>query len=228
MLAVFGSCSSWLGLRSATPTPEPYFGPPKFNRFILPHLDAAYNYAYWLMNDPVAAEDAVQNACLEVYALLNSGRCSPSKTMVLSAVRSVAHARIRTKHPDGAIFQTALALNSPDRGARSRGPEFEFNRATEEVVELRAAIVALPIDFRECVVLGDMEMLSYKEIGQIVGASTRMVAARLHRARTLLVECFPEMKTADSEFLAPSCSVGPRIVIPSSFEANTCANEVSN
>ena len=158
----------------------------EFERLVLPHLDAAYNVARWLARDAAAADDIVQEAMLRALRF-HTGLRGDAKPWLLQIVRNVAYARTGSRrraaeiplddaHPDGPHAQADTADD----------PEAALHRR-ERYHALDRALAALPHELRECVVLRELEDMSYKEIAQIAGVPIGTVMSRLFRARQLLL-----------------------------------------
>jgi len=162
----------------------------RFETQALPHLDAAYNLARWLARPPLDADDIVQDAMLRAFRAFDSFRGDNVKPWLLSIVRNcfltAAGQSRRTRtvpiEPDGeaGTGDPALVADAPD-------PEAAAIRA-DEGRQLGAAVAKLPQEFREVLILREMEDLSYREIAQITGAPIGTVMSRLARARGMLKE----------------------------------------
>ena len=155
-----------------------------FEQRVLPHLDAAYNLARWLTRSTHDAEDVVQEACvraLKYGASLNGGDARP---WFLTIVRHAFYDWCRRNRPaeivpdDGTAVDTAVDPAAVD-------PEHAALRRAESTA-LAAAIEALPLAFREVLILRELEELSYKEIARVVDIPIGTVMSRLARARALL------------------------------------------
>jgi RNA polymerase sigma factor (sigma-70 family) len=155
----------------------------RFEAQALPHLDAAYNLARWLA--PVDAEDIVQDAMLRAFRAFDGFRGGDAKAWLLAIVRNCsrsagADARRRAHAP----------LPEDDAGAIASGdadPEAQATRASESR-RLNGAITLLPNEFREVLILREMEEMSYREIAETTGAPIGTVMSRLARARGMLKE----------------------------------------
>jgi RNA polymerase sigma-70 factor, ECF subfamily len=162
----------------------------RFEAQALPHLDAAYNLARWLARPPLDADDIVQDAMLRAFRAFDSFRGDNVKPWLLSIVRNcflTAAGRSRRTRTvpielDGetATGDPALVVDAPD-------PEMAAICA-DEGRWLGAAVAELPREFREVLVLREMEDLSYREISQIAGAPIGTVMSRLARGRGMLRE----------------------------------------
>ena len=155
----------------------------RFETLALPHMDAAYNLARWLSHSPGDADDIVQEAMLRAFRGFDGFRGENVRPWLLTIVRncwrnSVGDVRRRAHDPLPDEDGRPLAADGPD-------PEAEAVRRAEER-RLHAAIALLPEDFREVLILREMEDLSYREIAEAVGAPIGTVMSRLARARTML------------------------------------------
>jgi RNA polymerase sigma factor (sigma-70 family) len=159
----------------------------RFEAQALPHLDAAYNLARWLSRPPLDADDIVQDAMLRAYRAFDSLRGEDVKPWLLTIVRNCFLTASQTKRkqdvplPDDNeidLADPALIVSDPD-------PEAAIMKR-EDYNQLNNLLAALPAEFREVLVLREMEELSYSEIAQITGAPMGTVMSRLARARALL------------------------------------------
>ena len=161
-----------------------------FERLVLPHLDAAHNLARWLVRDATMAEDVVQDAAMRALTYYSSYRGGDVRSWLLRIVRNTAYdalsARKRTASAnlgDQDLAGDGPALQVPD-GADD--PEMALN-GCERSAELAAALAALPAELRECLVLRELEELSYKDIAHVTGVPVGTVMSRLWRARRALM-----------------------------------------
>ena len=156
--------------------------------FLLPHLDAAYNLARWMMGNDADAEDVVQEACVRALSAADGFRGGDRRAWLLTIVRNACYTGFRRAHPtttfDETIHSDESAAASPERLALAG----EIGRHME------AAIVALRPEFREVIVLRELEGLSYKAIADIVGAPMGTVMSRLSRARAELQQALAEAR----------------------------------
>jgi|SRR5215469_2670770 len=157
----------------------------RFEAQALPHLDAAYNLARWLARSPVDAEDIVQDAMLRAFRAFDGFRGGDAKPWLLAIVRNCCrntHADTRRRAQASLPEGDANAIPSGDAD-----PEAEAIRASESR-HLNAAIALLPDEFREVLILREMEEMSYREIAEATGAPIGTVMSRLARARAMLKE----------------------------------------
>jgi RNA polymerase sigma-70 factor, ECF subfamily len=158
----------------------------RFEAQALPHLDAAYNLARWLSRSSPDADDIVQEALLRAFRSFDALRGDDVKAWLLTIVRNchltmaTRGNRQRTTPIDDSDADSATALVSelPD-------PESASIQADERR-KLDVAIATLPEEYREVLVLREMEDMSYREIATITGAPIGTVMSRLARARAAL------------------------------------------
>jgi len=166
----------------------------QFRETVLPHLDAAYNFARYLARDPVAAEDIAQEAFLRAFRAFPAYRGGAPKAWLFAIVRNCflnwsaqRTGASRVVVDEGALSaaQSLALANVADAGQDS--PEDALLRR-REVETVRAVIENLPEPFRETLVLREMEELSYKEIAVLTSAPIGTVMSRLARARQMLAD----------------------------------------
>jgi RNA polymerase sigma-70 factor (ECF subfamily) len=161
--------------------------PLRFQADILVHLDAAHNLARWLLRDPVEAEDVVQEAMLRALSYFHSFRGANARAWLLQIVRNTAYAALAKRRghlvrlTDNAD-EEGLTIDLADPGD---DPETRLIR-DEAQREVDCLLQQLPVDLRECLILRELEELSYKEIAEIIEAPIGTVMSRLWRARRLL------------------------------------------
>jgi RNA polymerase sigma-70 factor (ECF subfamily) len=154
-----------------------------FELTMWPHMRAAYNLARWLVRNDHDAEDIVQESFLKAYKAQESFRGSEPKTWMLSIVRNTAMDFLRR-------LKTSATVTLGDQGYEpedhSPNPERAFLEQTRRE-QVRQAISNLAPEFREAIVLREIEGLSYKEIASVLGIPMGTVMSRLSRARNLLL-----------------------------------------
>lgn len=155
--------------------------PRSFEEVVLPHLDAAFNYARWLAGNAADAEDVVQDATVRALRFFSSLR-GDARPWLLAIVRNTWYARLAQTVRTRPTEYTEMA-DTPDE---TLGPEALVIQQ-QTVDRVRKAVDQLPVDFREVVVLRELEGLSYKEIAAVVGIPIGTVMSRLARARERLL-----------------------------------------
>ena len=153
-----------------------------FNQAVLPHLDAAYNLARWLTRNDQDAEDIAQEACLRAFKYWRSFSGRDCRSWLLKIVRNTFYSWLRQRSVQPVLTDDgetdANADNVPD-------PESALIQNADRDM-LRAALEDLAVEFREAIVLRELEGLSYKEIADIAGVPIGTVMSRLARARKRL------------------------------------------
>ena len=154
-----------------------------FELTMWPHMRAAYNLARWLVRNDQDAEDIVQESFLKAFKAQESFRGSEAKTWMLAIVRNTAMDFRRR-------LKAGLAVPIGDEGHEPEddSPDPESALLTESRREqVRLAISKLAEEFREVIVLREIEGLAYKEIAGVLGIPMGTVMSRLSRARSLLL-----------------------------------------
>jgi len=157
-----------------------------------PHLDAAYNLARWLTRDPHDADDVVQEAYLRAFRFFSGFRGGDGRAWLLAIVRNTFYtwAEQRGRHKSDVEYDEAtvglqVTETDVDKNLHGTDPEKLLLRAADlQLVE--TALLRLPTEYREILVLRELEELSYKEIAGIVGVPLGTVMSRLSRARLRL------------------------------------------
>jgi RNA polymerase sigma factor (sigma-70 family) len=161
----------------------------RFRSVVFPHLDAAYNLAHWLTGNRSDAEDVVQDASLRAFRAIRSFAGGSARAWVLRIVRNAAYSWL-DKNRRGMVV-TVEDLEAVEAAVAKPGdtdtPETALIAKTD-AEHLRAAIAALPVPFREILVLRDIEGLDYREIAEATGVPIGTVMSRLSRARGRLIE----------------------------------------
>jgi RNA polymerase sigma-70 factor (ECF subfamily) len=157
--------------------------PERFEQVVLPHLDAAYNLARWLMRNPADAEDAVQEACLRAIRFFDGFRGGDSRAWLLKIVRNTCYSSMRKNRPAGLTDEFDETVHIGDKTIENTEAKLVARTESERV---RKAIETLPVAFREVLVLREIEGLSYKEISDVTGVPMGTVMSSLSRARQRL------------------------------------------
>ena len=155
----------------------------EFERQVLPHLDAAYNLARFLMRNDQDAEDVVQEAALRAFRFFDSFRGENSRAWFLSIVRNTAFTALKRNRMDEETVAFDEELHGGQIPALDAG--IALDRAQDRLT-VRAAIEQLPAEFREAITLRELEGMSYKEIADIAGVPIGTIMSRLARARRQL------------------------------------------
>ena len=155
-----------------------------FEELVLPHLDAGYNLARWLARDTHDAEDVVQDACIRALKYVRSVHGNDARAWFLTIVRNAFYDWLGRNRPVELVHEDDDAIAARIDPA-SADPEHEALRRAK-LHALSDAIAALPLQYREVVVLRELEDMSYKEIARVADIPIGTVMSRLARARALL------------------------------------------
>ena len=164
----------------------------RFERAVLVHLDAAHNLARWMTGDAHAAQDVVQEAALRALRFLDQQSGDSPRAWFLAIVRNASLDALqdrRRRTRDETPFDEELHPADGPTGlsCAPENPETLAIRAAD-AHWVRKCIERLPVDYREVVVLRELEQLSYKEISAIVAVPIGTVMSRLARGRDLLAQ----------------------------------------
>ena len=152
-----------------------------FEEVFLPHLDAAFNLARWLMRSDADAEDCVQEAYLRAYKAYARFRGEEGKAWLMTIVRNVCYSTLKKTRGRQEPEPFDEEIHREPVGAKTDETE---QRARAET--LQRGMENLPPEFREMIVLHDLEGHSYKEIAVIAGIPIGTVMSRLARGREKL------------------------------------------
>ena len=155
----------------------------EFERQVLPHLDAAYNLARFLMRNDQDAEDMVQEAAVRAFRFFESFRGENSRAWFLRIVRNTAFTALKRNRMDEETVMFDEELHGGQIPPLDAG--IALDRAHDRQT-VRAAIEQLPAEFREAITLRELEGMSYKEIADIAGVPIGTIMSRLARARRQL------------------------------------------
>jgi RNA polymerase sigma factor (sigma-70 family) len=156
----------------------------RFEQTVLPHLDAAYNLSRWLTASEADAEDVTQEACLRALRFFDTHHGPNTRAWLLAIVRNACRTWLEKNRPRemrGSLPEDdMLAAASSELNPES----LAIRRADRDLV--RQAIEELPLEYREAIVLRELEGLSYNEIAEIIEVPLGTVMSRLSRARERL------------------------------------------
>jgi len=165
----------------------------RFAHVVLPHLADAYNLARWLTGNRADAEDVVQEASLRAFGAIRGFRHTNARAWVLTIVRNTAYSWLGRNRSASVVATDdleAVERAETERG-NPGGTEIETPEtaliAKTDAARLHAAIAALPAQFRETLVLRDLQGFDYREIAGMTGVPIGTVMSRLARARRRLI-----------------------------------------
>jgi RNA polymerase sigma factor (sigma-70 family) len=162
----------------------------RFEEVILPHMDAAYNLARWLARNDHDAEDLVQESYLRAFKFFGSFHGANARGWLLTIVRNTCYTWFRENRAEELTTSFNEEIHSTE--ADPFDPQkLLLQRESSQL--LKQALEELPMEFREVLVLRELEGLSYKEIAVIADIPPGTVMSRLARARTRLKQCLSKL-----------------------------------
>ena len=156
-----------------------------FERLLLPHLNAAYNLARWLTRDDQNAEDIVQDAYLRALKAFDGFRDGDARSWLLRIVRNTFYTSLERNRTNE--WTTTFDEEIHTTPNQASNPEALLVQSVDDEL-LKNALQDLPPQFREVMVMRELEGLSYREIATISGVPVGTVMSRLARARRRLQE----------------------------------------
>ena len=158
----------------------------RFELLAMPHLDAAYNLARWLTHNDDDARDVVQEALMRAMRYINGFRGDGARAWLLQIVRNTCYTWLKENRPVGKV----VLDDSDDAWQDFPGPASEEPHVAAvrnaDRARMNEAISALPVAYREVLVLRELEDFSYGDIARIAEIPVGTVMSRLSRARGLL------------------------------------------
>ena len=174
-----------------------------FDRLTLPHLDAAYNLAFWLVRSEADAEDIVQESYMRAFRGFHGFAGTDAKPWLLAIVRNSAYRWLNNRRRSANVISLDEAFGGPceepaEAQIASEDPTPEA-RLLGEVDRglVRSALAELPPIFREVIMLREIEGLAYLEISRVTGAPIGTVMSRLARGRRELRKSLSRMMEKD-------------------------------
>src|SRR5581483_10536169 len=161
----------------------------RFEQLILPHLNAAHNLARWLTRSDSAAQDVVQESCWRAVKSLHRFMDGNARAWLLTIVRNQSYSWL--KESAGERYAVDIddeeAMSEKDKATlvHTDTPEIWTQRMQDRQA-LQNGLEALPVIFREVIVLKELEELSYKEIAGVTEVPIGTVMSRLARGREML------------------------------------------
>lgn len=157
-----------------------------FEECILPHLDAAYNLARWMTQNDHDAQDIVQESYLRAFRFFDGYKVGAGKSWLMAIVRNTFLTWRRREKRDVKNEPFDEAIHT----VKDSGPNQEKRLLdASRTMVLRNCIELLPVEFREVIVMRDMEEMSYREISEAAALPVGTVMSRLSRARKRLEDC---------------------------------------
>jgi RNA polymerase sigma factor (sigma-70 family) len=156
-----------------------------FEQSIIPHLSAAYNLARWLTRNDHDAEDLVQEAYLRAFRSFETFQGNDGRAWLLAVVRNTCFTWLKKKGD-----QPPVEFDEQMHSEADQSPNAESVLLNQAALgSLNDCLEALPLEFREAIVLRELEEMSYKDIADVARVPIGTVMSRLARARKRLQEC---------------------------------------
>ena len=156
-----------------------------FEHTIMPHLNAAYNLARWLTRDNHDAEDLVQEAYMRAFRSFETFQGQDARAWLLAVVRNTCFTWLR-KRGDQPTIEFDEQMHTAEEQPMNAESVLLHQAA---LGSLQSCVEALPLEFREAIILRELEELSYKEISEITRVPIGTVMSRLARGRRGLQQC---------------------------------------
>ena len=157
----------------------------RFEQVVLPHLDGAWTVARYLVRDADDAQDVVQEAYLRALRHFHTYRGGDARAWLLAIVRNCARSWLKGRRSGGRTTEFDEELHSGEEAGGDSAAALDRGEARETV---RRALDELPPEFREVIVLRELQGLSYREIAAATRSPVGTVMSRLARARRKLLE----------------------------------------
>jgi RNA polymerase sigma factor (sigma-70 family) len=157
-----------------------------FEQIIVPHLAAAYNLAVWLTRNSHDAEDVVQEAYLRAFRFFDGFHGDDGKAWLLAVVRNTCHTWLRREKGSQTMVMFDEQMHCSDLDKMN--PE-DMLLEKVNAGSLRECLNALPLEYREVMILREMEEMSYRDIAHLINIPIGTVMSRLSRARRRLEAC---------------------------------------
>jgi RNA polymerase sigma factor (sigma-70 family) len=164
-----------------------------FDEVFLPHMAEAYRLAQWLTGNAYDAEDVVQDAALRAFRGIKNFGAVNARAWSLTIVRNTAYSWLMKNRPKSVVFtddlsvteQRELEHESP-QGTRIETPE-EISLSKADAEDVQQALAQLPAQYREVIVLREINQLNYRDIAEITNVPIGTVMSRLSRGRQCLI-----------------------------------------
>src|ERR1700730_7945196 len=171
-----------------------------FDEVFLPHMAEAYRLAQWLTGNSYDAEDVVQDAALRAFRGIKSFGAVNARAWSVTIGRTPADSCLTKNRPKAVVFTDDLST-AEQQGLEHEGPQGARIETPEEIAlfkadaeEVQHALAQLSAQFREVIVLREMNQLNYRDIAEITNVPIGTVMSRLSRGRQLLIALLGDRK----------------------------------
>ena len=171
-----------------------------FDEVFLPHMAEAYRLAQWLTGNASDAEDIVQDAALRAYRGIKTFGAVNARAWSLTIVRNTAYSWLMKNRPKTVVFTNDLSAaeqqeleHEGPQGTRVETPE-EIALFKADAEEIQKALAQLQPQFREVIVLREINQMNYRDIAEIINVPIGTVMSRLSRGRQLLIALLGDRK----------------------------------
>ena len=169
----------------------------RFERLVLPHMDAAYSLACWLTRNEAQAEEAVQEAFLRAFKFFGGFRGGDARPWLLGIVRNACYTLLQRERASAGLDEFEEENHGEEAVAPGAVLSFPLNPETAVIESAERELVqqylrALPTEYREVLILREIHDCSYKEIAAIAEIPIGTVMSRLARGRRLLQRTLSE------------------------------------
>ena len=167
----------------------------RFDRLVVPHLDAAFNLARWLTGNDAAAKDVVQESCLRAFRFMHRFGGGNARAWLLTIVRNESYTSLKK----AASGDLPLPLSEGREEIFGEFPR-QYTETPEKILIrlqdarlVQIALATLPAPWREVIVLRELEEMSYQDIAEVIKAPMGTVMSRLARGREALKDILGKM-----------------------------------
>src|ERR1700731_2400576 len=171
-----------------------------FDEVFLPHMAEAYRLAQWLTGNSYDAEDVVQDAALRAFRGIKSFGAINARAWSLTIVRNTAYSWLMKNRPKSVVFTDDLSVaeqreleHERPQGTRIETPE-EISLSKADAEDVQQALAQLPPQYREVIVLREINQLNYRDIAEITNVPIGTVMSRLSRGRQYLMALLGDRK----------------------------------
>ncbi|RKR45405.1 RNA polymerase sigma-70 factor (ECF subfamily) [Paraburkholderia sp. BL17N1] len=172
----------------------------RFQQMALPHLDAAYNLARWLCGNASDADDVVQEAFMRAFRFFDTFRGDSARPWLLAIVRRTWYTEWRRRSSSHETVEFDDTMDDASFEGWSVGgadPQALLIR-DEDTKRVHEALAQLPVEYREVLMLRELEEMGYKEIAAVADVPIGTVMSRLARGRRKLAALLMEKQGGGS------------------------------